>query len=66
MYLAIKNNLPIAALIFGEVIAVNEYDQKNFGIKSWRSCKDRANIREDEIWGWICEKKTYFACSNSG
>ena len=50
MYLAIKNNLPTASLIFGEVIAVNKYDQRKFGIKSWGSCKDRRNYWGDEIW----------------
>lgn len=31
IYLAIKNNLPIATLIFWEVIAVSKYDQKISG-----------------------------------
>ena len=54
IYLAIKNNLPTLPLFFGKPVAVKKYDQEAFGIKSWRSGKDRRNIWGEEIWEENC------------
>jgi hypothetical protein len=55
MYLAIKNNLPTLPLFLGKPVAVKKYDQEAFGIKSWRSGKDRRKSWVEKIWGKFFE-----------
>jgi hypothetical protein len=41
----------------GKPVAVNKYDQKNLGNKSWRSGKDSMNNWGEEIWEDFFGKK---------
>jgi hypothetical protein len=42
--------LPTPPLFFGKQVAVKNMTRKFFGIKSWRSGKDRRNIWVEKIW----------------